>query len=54
LSASSSLYLTLKALEMALQRRGPTGYLVRHSEQGSTCAADDYPLSSMRPGSRAA
>jgi transposase InsO family protein len=42
LSASNNRHLTLKALEMALQRRGPTGYLVHHSDQGSTYAADDY------------
>ena len=42
LSASNNRHLTLKALEMALQRRGPTSYLVHHSDQGSTYAADDY------------
>jgi putative transposase len=42
LSASNNRHLTLKALEMALHRRGPTGYLVHHSDQGSTYAADDY------------
>ena len=42
LSASNNRHLTLKALEMALHRRGPKGYLVHHSDQGSTYAADDY------------
>ncbi len=42
LSASNNRHLTLRALEMALQRRGPTGYLVHYSDQGSTYAADDY------------
>jgi transposase InsO family protein len=36
LSASNNRYLTLRALEMALQRRGPTGELLHHSDQGST------------------
>jgi transposase InsO family protein len=42
LSASNNRHLTLKALEMALQRRGPTGELLHHSDQGSTYASEDY------------
>jgi transposase InsO family protein len=42
LSASNNRHLTLKALEMALQRRSPTGEILHHSDQGSTYAADDY------------
>jgi putative transposase len=42
LSASNNRHLTVKALDMALQRRGPTGELLHHSDQGSTYASDDY------------
>ncbi len=42
LSASNNRHLTLKALEMALQRRGPTAELLHHSDQGSTYASEDY------------
>ena len=42
LSASNNRHLTLKALEMALQHRGPTGELLHHSDQGSTYASEDY------------
>ncbi len=42
LSASNNRYLTLKALEMALQHRGPTGELLHHSDQGSTYVSEDY------------
>jgi transposase InsO family protein len=42
LSSSNNRHLTLKALEMALQRRGPAGGLLHHSDQGSTYASEDY------------
>jgi transposase InsO family protein len=42
LSASNNRHLTLKALEMALQHRSPTGELLHHSDQGSTYASEDY------------
>jgi putative transposase len=42
LSASNNRHLTVKALDMALQRRGPTRELLHHSDQGSTYASEDY------------
>lgn len=42
ISSSNNRHLTLKALEMALQRRGPSGGLLHHSDQGSTYASEDY------------
>jgi transposase InsO family protein len=42
LSSSNNRHLTVKALEMALRRRGPTGDLLHHSDQGSTYASEDY------------
>jgi transposase InsO family protein len=42
ISSSNNRHLTLKALEMALQRRGPAGGLLHHSDQGSTYASEDY------------
>jgi transposase InsO family protein len=41
-SASNNRHLTVKALEMALQRRGPAGGLLHHSDRGSTYASEDY------------
>jgi transposase InsO family protein len=42
LSAVNDRHLTLRALDMALQRRCPDAGLVHHSDQGSTYASDDY------------
>jgi putative transposase len=42
LSAVNDRHLTLRALDMALQRRGPQAGLLHHSDQGSTYASDDY------------
>jgi putative transposase len=42
LSAVNDRHLTLKALEMALQRRCPEAGLLHHSDQGSTYASEDY------------
>jgi putative transposase len=39
-SAVNDRHLTIKALEMAVQRRGPSS--VHHSDQGSTYASEDY------------
>jgi putative transposase len=41
-SAVNDRHLTIKALEMALQRRGPTIGLLHHSDQGSTYASEAY------------
>jgi transposase InsO family protein len=41
-SAVNDRHLTLKALEMALQRRTPAIGLLHHSDQGSTYASEDY------------
>jgi putative transposase len=41
-SAVNDRHLTLKALEMALKRRGPTAGLLHHSDQGGTYASEDY------------
>ena len=42
LSAVNDRHLTIKALEMALKRRGPTIGLLHHSDQGCTYASEDY------------
>jgi putative transposase len=41
-SAVNDRHLTIKALEMALKRRGPRSGLLHHSDQGSTYASEDY------------
>ena len=41
-SAVNDRYLTIKALEMALQRRRPAIGLLHHSDQGCTYASEDY------------
>jgi transposase InsO family protein len=41
-SAVNDRHLTLKALEMALKRRGRRGELVHHSDRGCTYASEDY------------
>jgi transposase InsO family protein len=41
-SAVNDRHLTLKALDMALERRSPAVGLVHHSDQGSTYASADY------------
>jgi len=41
-SACNDRHVTLKALEMAWKRRGPTAGLLHHSDQGSTYASEDY------------
>jgi transposase InsO family protein len=35
-------HLTLQALEMAVQRRGPVAGVLHHSDRGSTYASEDY------------
>ena len=42
LSAVNDRHLTIKALEMALKRRGPDAGLLHHSDQGCTYASEDY------------
>lgn len=42
LSAVNDRQLTIKALEMALTRRGPDSGLLHHSDQGCTYASEDY------------
>ena len=42
LSAVNDRHLTIKALDMALQRRGPDIGLLHHSDQGCTYASEDY------------
>jgi len=42
LSAVNDRHLTIRALEMALQRRCPAIGLLHHSDQGSTYASEDY------------
>jgi putative transposase len=42
LSAVNDRHVTLRALEMALQRRCPDPGLLHHSDQGCTYASDDY------------
>ena len=41
-SPSNDRHLTLKALDMALKRRGPNAGLLHHSDQGSPYASEDY------------
>jgi putative transposase len=41
-SAVNDRHLTIKALDMAVKRRGPSVGLVHHSDQGSTYASEDY------------
>jgi putative transposase len=41
-SAVNDRHLTIKALEMALRRRGPDIGLLHHSDQGCTYASEDY------------
>ena len=41
-SAVNDRYLTIQALEMALQRRRPAIGLLHHSDQGCTYASEDY------------
>jgi putative transposase len=42
ISAINDRHLTIRALEMALRRRGPPAGLLHHSDQGSTYASEDY------------
>lgn len=42
LSAINDRHLTLRALDMALRRRGPDAGLLHHSDQGCTYASEDY------------
>jgi putative transposase len=42
LSPSNNRFLTLRALEMAIQRRCPEAGLLHHSDQGCTYASEDY------------
>jgi putative transposase len=42
LSAVNDRHLTMKALDMAIQRRCPEAGLLHHSDQGSTYASEDY------------
>ena len=42
LSAVNDRHLTIKALEMAVKRRGPHVGLLHHSDQGCTYASEDY------------
>ena len=41
-SAVNDRHLTIKALDMAVKRRGPAIGLLHHSDQGSTYASEDY------------
>ena len=41
-SAVNDRHVTLKALDMALKRRGPATGLLHHSDQGCTYASEDY------------
>jgi len=41
-SAVNDRHLVIKALEMALKRRGPEAGLLHHSDQGSPYASEDY------------
>jgi putative transposase len=41
-SAVNDRHLVIKALEMALKRRGPDAGLLHHSDQGSPYASEDY------------
>lgn len=42
LSAMNNRYLVIRALDMALLRRGPDAGLLHHTDQGSTYASEDY------------
>lgn len=42
ISAVNDRHLTIKALQMAVQRRGPDAGLLHHSDQGCTYASQDY------------
>jgi transposase InsO family protein len=42
ISAVNDRHLTIRALEMALKRRGPDAGLLHHSDQGCTYASEDY------------
>jgi transposase InsO family protein len=42
ISAVNDRHLTLRALDMALRRRGPDPGLLHHSDQGCTYASEDY------------
>jgi putative transposase len=42
ISAVNDRHLAIKALEMAVKRRGPEAGLLHHSDQGSTYASEDY------------
>jgi transposase InsO family protein len=42
ISAVNDRHVTIRALEMALKRRGPDAGLLHHSDQGSTYASEDY------------
>jgi putative transposase len=42
LSVVNDRHLTIKALEMAIKRRGPEVGLLHHSDQGCTYASEDY------------
>lgn len=42
LSAVNDRHLVIKALDMALKRRGPVAGLLHHSDQGSPYASEDY------------
>jgi putative transposase len=41
-SAVNDRHLTIRALEMAIKRRGPEAGLLHHSDQGCTYASEDY------------
>jgi putative transposase len=41
-SAVNDRHVTIKALEMAVKRRGPDAGLLHHSDQGCTYASEDY------------
>lgn len=43
-SAVNDRHLTIKALEMAVKRRGPEAGLLHHSDQGCTYASEDYQM----------
>lgn len=42
ISAVNDRHLTIRALEMALKRRGPAIGLLHHSDRDCTCASEDY------------
>jgi transposase InsO family protein len=47
-SAVNDRHLTIKALEMALKRRGPAIGLLHHSDQGCTYARILHPIREQR------